>query len=169
MKFLLKNLNVFLDAALRPADILITDGIVAAIGQNLLAGGDVAVFDFHGAAALPGLVDPHVHLREPGFAYKETVRTGTLAAAHGGYTAVCAMPNLKPVPDTLENLREQLDIIARDAAVAVRPYGAITRGEGPVMDGPALLEEAGCSPNWRPWPPTWPASPTTGAACSRRS
>ena len=129
MKFLLKNLNVFLDAALRPADILITDGIVAAIGQNLLAGGDVAVFDFHGAAALPGLVDPHVHLREPGFAYKETVRTGTLAAAHGGYTAVCAMPNLKPVPDTLENLREQLDIIARDAAVAVRPYGAITRGE----------------------------------------
>ena len=129
MKFLLKNLNVFLDAALRPADILITDGIVAAIGQNLLAGGDVAVFDFHGAAALPGLIDPHVHLREPGFAYKETVRTGTLAAAHGGYTAVCAMPNLRPVPDTLENLREQLDIIARDAAVAVRPYGAITRGE----------------------------------------
>ena len=129
MKFLLKNLNVFLDAALRPADILITDGIVAAIGQNLLAGGDVAVFDFHGAAALPGLVDPHVHLREPGFAYKETVRTGTLAAAHGGYTAVCSMPNLRPVPDTIDSLNVQLDIIKRDAAVAVRPYGAITRGE----------------------------------------
>ncbi len=140
MKFLLKNLNVFLDAALRPADILITDGIVAAIGQNLLAGGDVAVFDFHGAAALPGLVDPHVHLREPGYAYKETIRTGTLAAAHGGYTAVCAMPNLKPVPDTLENLREQLDIIARDAAVTVRPYGAVTRGEagGELSDMEAL-------------------------------
>ena len=129
MKYLLKNLNVFLDNALQPADILITDGIVAAIGQNLLAGGDVAVFDFHGAAALPGLIDPHVHLREPGFAYKETVRTGTLAAARGGYTAICSMPNLKPVPDTLSALREQLDILSRDAAVTVRPYGAITRGE----------------------------------------
>ncbi len=129
MKFLLKNLNVYYQNAFQKADIMIVDGIVAAMGSGLLVGGDAAVFDFHGAAALPGLIDPHVHLREPGFEYKETVRTGTLAAARGGYTAVCSMPNLKPVPDTLENLNVQRDIIARDAAVTVRPYGAITKGE----------------------------------------
>ncbi len=130
MNYLLKNLNVFHQNAFRKADILISDGIVAAMGSGLFVGGDAAVFDFKGAAALPGLIDPHVHLREPGFAYKETIRAGTLAAAHGGYTAVCAMPNLKPVPDTLEHLNVQLNIISRDAAVTVAPYGSITRGEG---------------------------------------
>ena len=129
MKFLLKNLNVFYQNAFQRADILIVDGNVAAMGQGLLVGGDAAVFDFNGAHALPGLIDPHVHLREPGFEYKETVRTGTLAAARGGYTAVCSMPNLKPVPDSPDSLKTQLDIINRDAAVTVRPYGAITRGE----------------------------------------
>ena len=130
MKILLKNLTVYFRSAFQKADILISDGIVAAMGYGLLIGGDVAVFDFHGAYALPGLVDPHVHLREPGYEYKETIRTGTLAAARGGYTGVCSMPNLKPVPDSLEALKVQLDIIRRDAAVAVRPYGSITRGEG---------------------------------------
>ena len=129
MKYLLKNLNVYYKNAFQRADILIDNGTVAAMGSGLFVGGDAAVFDFQGACALPGLVDPHVHLREPGFEYKETVRTGTLAAARGGYTAVCSMPNLKPVPDSGENLKKQLDIIERDAAVTVRPYGAITRGE----------------------------------------
>ena len=129
MKYLLKNLNVYYKNAFQRADILIDNGTVAAMGSGLFVGGDAAVFDFQGACALPGLVDPHVHLREPGFEYKETVRTGTLAAARGGYTAVCSMPNLKPVPDNGENLKKQLDIIERDAAVTVRPYGAITRGE----------------------------------------
>jgi len=78
---------------------------------------------------VPGFVDVHVHLREPGFFYKETVASGTAAAAAGGYTAVCAMPNLDPVPDSLENLQPELDAIARDAAVRVYPFGAITRGE----------------------------------------
>ena len=78
---------------------------------------------------IPGLVDVHVHLREPGFSYKETIKTGTAAAAAGGYTAVCSMPNLAPVPDTYENLKVQLDIIRRDAAIQVRPFGSITRGE----------------------------------------
>ncbi|MBE5847957.1 MAG: dihydroorotase [Lachnospiraceae bacterium] len=78
---------------------------------------------------LPGFVDVHVHLREPGFSYKETIRTGTMAAARGGFTAVCAMPNLNPVPDTLAHLKEQLDIIDRDAFIPVYPYGAITYGE----------------------------------------
>lgn len=77
---------------------------------------------------LPGFVDVHVHLREPGFSYKETIRSGTRAAARGGYTAVCAMPNVKPVPDTLAHLREQTDIIERDAVIRVLPYGAITAG-----------------------------------------
>ena len=78
---------------------------------------------------LPGFVDVHVHLREPGFSYKETIRTGSLAAAHGGYTTVCAMPNLNPVPDSAETLRQELDIIERDAVIRVLPYGSITKGE----------------------------------------
>ena len=78
---------------------------------------------------LPGFVDVHVHLREPGFSYKETIASGTRACARGGYTAVCAMPNLNPVPDTDEHLRLQEEIIAKDACIHVYPYGAITRGE----------------------------------------
>ncbi len=77
----------------------------------------------------PGFCDVHVHFREPGFSYKETVATGSLAAAAGGYTDVCTMPNLAPVPDSVEHLREQLDIIVRDAVIGVHPYGAITVGE----------------------------------------
>ena len=80
---------------------------------------------------LPGFVDLHVHFREPGFSSKETIRTGTAAAARGGYAAVCAMPNLDPAPDSLAHLREQLDVIARDASegVTVIPVGAITKGQ----------------------------------------
>lgn len=78
---------------------------------------------------LPGLCDVHVHLREPGFSYKETVRTGTEAGARGGYTALCSMPNLSPVPDSVDSLRLQTEIIKRDAVIFVYPYGAITVGE----------------------------------------
>ncbi len=78
---------------------------------------------------LPGFADVHVHLREPGFFYKESIATGTAAAAHGGYTAVCSMPNLNPVPDSLENLQLQLDAIQNDAVINVAPFGAITVGE----------------------------------------
>lgn len=106
-------------------------------GPLFLDGGIVAegphscdrVERFEQCTIFPGFVDVHVHLREPGFSYKETVRSGTLAAARGGYTAVCPMPNLSPVPDCLENLAPQLDAVARDGAVRVLPYGAITRGE----------------------------------------
>ena len=77
----------------------------------------------------PGFADVHVHLREPGFSYKETIASGTRAAAHGGYTAVCAMPNLNPVPDTDEHLKVQEEIIEKDACIHVYPYGAITLGE----------------------------------------
>lgn len=91
---------------------------------------------------LPGFADVHVHLREPGFSYKETIASGTRAAAHGGYTAVCAMPNLNPVPDRLAALQQELAIIERDAVVRVLPYGAITMGE----KGDALADMAAMAP-----------------------
>ena len=92
-------------------------------------GGSVSVLEFHRCFLLPGLVDVHVHLREPGFFYKETIATGTRAAARGGYSDVCAMPNLDPVPDSPEHLAPELAAISRDALVRVHPYGALTVGE----------------------------------------
>ena len=81
------------------------------------------------ALVLPGFCDVHVHFREPGFSYKETIASGSRAAARGGYTAVCTMPNLSPVPDSAENLEKQLEIIRSDAVIRVYPYGSITKGE----------------------------------------
>ena len=77
----------------------------------------------------PGFCDVHVHFREPGFSYKETIASGSRCAARGGYTAVCTMPNLKPAPDTLEHLQQQLAIIEKDACIHVYPYGTITMGQ----------------------------------------
>ncbi|MDD6144254.1 MAG: dihydroorotase [bacterium] len=99
------------------------DGVLAV---SAVSSADVSHYSF---LVTPGLVDVHVHLREPGFFYKETIASGTKAAARGGYTAVCAMPNLNPAPDTMEHLQEQLDIIERDAEVWVMPYGCITMGQ----------------------------------------
>ncbi len=82
-----------------------------------------------GSTVLPGFCDVHVHFREPGFSYKETIASGSAAAAHGGYTAVCTMPNLAPVPDSLPHLEQQLEIIEKTAAIAVHPYGSISVGE----------------------------------------
>ena len=84
---------------------------------------------FNNCHVLPGFTDVHVHLREPGFSYKETVRTGTEAAAAGGFTAICSMPNLKPCPVSTENLKVQLEAIEKDAVIRVYPYGAITAGQ----------------------------------------
>lgn len=78
--------------------------------------------------AIPSMADMHVHLREPGFSYKETIKTGTEAGAAGGFTTLCTMPNLNPAPDSMENLRKQLDIIASDAKIQVVPFATITRG-----------------------------------------
>ena len=86
-------------------------------------------FDDDGNIVFPGFCDVHVHFREPGFSYKETIRSGSLAAARGGYTAVCTMPNLNPVPDSAAHLREQTDIIERDSVINVYPYAAITVGQ----------------------------------------
>lgn len=78
---------------------------------------------------VPGLCDVHVHFREPGFSYKETIATGSMAAARGGYTAVCTMPNLNPVPDSIEHLRSQMDAISAQSSIRILPYGTITKGE----------------------------------------
>ena len=91
--------------------------------------GSVSAFDNEQYIAFPGFCDVHVHFREPGFSYKETIKSGCAAAARGGYTAVCTMPNLSPVPDSGENLKIQTDIIKKDAFIHVLPYGAITIGE----------------------------------------
>lgn len=99
------------------------------LSDTVLGNGDFADLDFENCVIFPGFCDVHVHFREPGFSYKETIKSGSLAAAHGGYTAVCTMPNLNPVPDSAENLNEQLKIIERDAAINVYPYGAITVGQ----------------------------------------
>lgn len=97
--------------------------------NSFLNNESLKVFNNNRYTILPGFCDVHVHFREPGFSYKETIKTGSMAAAHGGYTAVCTMPNLNPVPDSIENLKIQQDIIDRDACIAVYPYGAITIGE----------------------------------------
>ena len=94
-----------------------------------MIGDAVSLSDFDRYTVFPGFCDVHVHFREPGFSYKETVLSGSKAAARGGYTAVCAMPNLSPVPDSVEHMKEEQDIIDRDAVIDVLPYAAITVGE----------------------------------------
>ena len=92
--------------------------------------GDFSFSDFsEDFYIFPGFCDVHVHFREPGFSYKETIKTGSLASAKGGYTSVCTMPNLRPVPDSVKNLNEQLQIIERDSVIDIYPYGAITVGQ----------------------------------------
>ena len=110
-------------------------------GAMGVSASDVAGVSDSSFLIVPGLVDVHVHLREPGFFYKETIASGTRAAARGGYTTVCAMPNLNPAPDTMEHLQQQLDIIEKDAEVWVLPYGCITvgqKGRGELCDYAAM-------------------------------
>ena len=102
---------------------------IRAFAEKFLADGGLSPVISKKYIIVPGLCDVHVHFREPGFSYKETIASGSAAAAHGGYTAVCTMPNLDPVPDSAEHLQVQLDAIARGAAIKVLPYGAITVGE----------------------------------------
>ena len=121
MKTLLKKGNVFSDGKFSIKDVLIDGGVVSLFESFNDKDNDIISIDCSGFIIVPGLVDVHVHLREPGFFYKESMETGTMAAAAGGYTAVCPMPNLSPAPDSLEKLNEQLKIIEKDAKVKV--YG----------------------------------------------
>ncbi|HIQ85921.1 MAG TPA: dihydroorotase [Candidatus Scatomorpha gallistercoris] len=125
---LIKGCNVFIDGRFVPSDVEVRGGIVSRVEPAVVPNSGVPVFNYSGIV-VPGLVDVHVHLREPGFFFKETMETGTAAAARGGYTAVCAMPNLNPVPDSAEHLAVELEAIRRGAKVRVYPYGSLTVGE----------------------------------------
>ncbi|MBQ8506762.1 MAG: dihydroorotase [Clostridia bacterium] len=119
MKCCIKNARVFENGGFTVRDFTFA-GAKAEVNGELSLGSVVV---------LPGFADVHVHFREPGFSYKETMKSGSAAAARGGYTAVCTMPNLNPVPDCMESLQIQLDAIERDACIRVIPYGAITKGQ----------------------------------------
>ena len=119
-------------------DASFSHGVGASISSH-----ELSVFNSSKYAVFPGFCDVHVHFREPGFSYKETMQSGSLASARGGYTAVCTMPNLNPVPDSVENLNQQLKLIEAGACIHVYPYGAITVGE----KGETLADLAGMAPN----------------------
>ena len=130
MRYLLQNAQLLSSGGVfRAADVLLSGGRIVSIGDRISCHADAVSIDLHKAVLFPGFVDVHVHLREPGFSYKETIRTGTLAAAHGGFAHVAAMPNLDPVPDCAAALAVQRAIIEKDALVHVHPYGAISVGE----------------------------------------
>ena len=143
MRCILKNAKVFSQGVFHLADVFLSDGKIVSIGNGVSRSDDTITIDISNMVLFPGFVDVHVHLREPGFSYKETIRTGTLAAAHGGFAHVAAMPNLNPVPDCVDALNLQRALIEKDALVHVHPYGAITVGE----KGEQLTDLAGMAQN----------------------
>lgn len=145
MTTLIKGAFCYTGAGFTKLDVLIKDGKIDTLGTSISSNGVDAVFYAQDKYLIPGFVDVHVHLREPGFSYKETIKTGTMAAAKGGYTAVCPMPNLNPVPDSVENINVQLDIIKKDACINVYPFASITKGRqgrGELVDFDSLKELA---------------------------
>ena len=143
MRYLLQNAQILSSGGVfRAADVLLSGGRIVSIGDRISCPADAVSIDLHKAVLFPGFIDVHVHLREPGFSYKETIRTGTLAAAHGGFAHVAAMPNLDPVPDCAAALDVQRAIIEKDALVHVHPYGAISVGE----KGERLADLEGLAP-----------------------
>jgi len=122
------------------SDILVSGGIISRIAENIEPDGSMEVMDIAGHVVTYGLADVHVHFREPGFSAKETIATGSRAAAHGGYTIVGTMPNLNPAPDSVENVQVQLDLIKEQSVIDVLPFGTITTGRngGPVVDMAAM-------------------------------
>lgn len=128
LNLLLKNGTVYYQGKMQKVDVLIQNGVVCKIDRDIQTDG-CPVIDSSKFNIIPGLADVHVHLREPGFSYKETILTGTKAAAKGGFTLVAAMPNLNPVPDSAEHLKIELDRIEKNRVIKVLPYGSITVGE----------------------------------------
>ena len=129
MKTLFKNAMIFTEGKFAKGDVEVTNKVITNISANIEPNGFDVVYDLNNMYLLPGLIDVHTHLREPGFIYKETIATGSMAGAKGGYTSICAMPNLNPTPDCMENLQIELDAIKKDAKIHVYPYGTITVGE----------------------------------------
>ena len=138
MTMLLKNAEVFTPEGFKPRDLFLSDGKVFVLSAGSSETGKASrIIDCKGKVIVPGFTDVHVHLREPGFFYKESIATGTAAAARGGYTCVCPMPNVQPAPSTIEALQVQLDIIKKDARVRTVPYGTITQNQ----DGRSALSD----------------------------
>ena len=123
---ILKNGLIIENNQLVKKDILIVDGLIKEVSDEII-GDDI--LDVSDLLIIPGAVDVHVHLREPGYSHKETIKSGTLSAAKGGVSTVMAMPNLNPTPDCLTNLNVELDLIKKDALVNVYPYAAVTKGQ----------------------------------------
>ncbi|MBQ7095740.1 MAG: dihydroorotase [Clostridia bacterium] len=127
----LKNALVYQNGKMQKMDFSFASADASFLGAECFQNRNIAVF--------PGFCDVHVHFREPGFSYKETIASGSAAAAAGGYTDVCTMPNLNPVPDSAEHLNQQLELIKKQATIGVHPYGAITIGQA----GEALADLEG--------------------------
>lgn len=139
---ILKNASLIADDNnLVRKDILIDNDTIVKIDEEIIENGAEEI-NCDGKLIMPGFIDAHVHLREPGFESKETVKTGTMAAAAGGFTTIMPMPNLKPVPDCVESMRPYMELLERDAVVNVLPYASITKGEkgAEVVDMERLLE-----------------------------
>ena len=125
---LIKGGLVVADGESRKVDLLVVDGRIAEIGESLTAGEGVEVFDAEGCVVTYGLADVHVHLREPGYSVKETITSGTRAAARGGVTTVCSMPNLLPAPDAPETIAVEQKLIDEQAVIEVLPFATISKG-----------------------------------------
>lgn len=143
MAILLKNGLVYQEGEFIKEDVLISGSKIQAIGLDLPEEG-AEVYDLKGKLLAPGLVDIHEHYREPGFTYKETIKTGSEAASRGGFTTVCTMPNVDPVPDDLETFEKQVALNEANSCVHLKQYGAITEDltSDQVVDM-AALKEAG--------------------------
>lgn len=145
MTLLIKNALAYIDKTFKKSDVLIKDAKIHSLGISISSDNIDRVIDAQGKYFLiPGFVDVHTHLREPGFSYKETIRTGSMAGARAGYTTLCTMPNLNPAPDSVEHLKVQTDIIDRDAVIEVLPFGTITKGRkgvGEAVDFAALADK----------------------------
>ena len=145
MTLLIKNALCFIADEFKKSDVFITDGIITEISSTISSNGADRVIDaLDKYFLIPGFVDVHTHLRQPGFSYKETIKSGSMAGARAGYTALCTMPNLNPAPDCPENLKAQTDIIERDAVIDVLPFGTITKGrkgEGEVVDFESMADK----------------------------
>lgn len=145
MTILVKDALVYTGCGFVKNDVLIINNLINTVANSISSNGVDCVFNAQGNYLIPGFVDVHVHLREPGFSYKETIKTGSMAGARAGYTTVCSMPNVNPVPDSVEGIKAQTDIIEQDAVINVLPFASITKGRqgrGELVDFESLKDIA---------------------------